>query len=506
LLTINNFPDDILLEIFSFYVGTYQDLDFIEVLLCRDTEKRLQSWQPLVQVCRRWRVLVLASPRRLNLQICCTPSESVETSVDVWPSLPLIIQGHVAESSVDNVIAEFKHSDRIRQIGLTCHITSQIEKIWTAMQVPFPQLAAVWLLFEDSSCVPVVPDSFLGGSAPHLRFLSLSAVPFPGLTKLLLSSTHLVTLWLANVPHSGYISPEAMATCLSMLTSLEDLQLRFESPQSCPDLENQPPPPPTRSVLPALTGFTFKGVNEYTEDLFSRIDAPRLCKLSATFFGDIDFDTRELGQFINRTPEFGAYDEAHLTFHSHEALVKLQFQPGRSQNGMVEVKISSQVSSWQLSFLTQICTMSFCLLVTTEKVYIEEDTFSPPKWKDDIKNTEWLDLFLPFAAVKNLYISTQLLQRIAPALQELTGERTTEVLPALENVLSDGFQPSKPVPEGFRKFISARQLITRPVTTSIWQRSDPRLPGTRVRGGSVVTMFLSPKFIVNIHRIRHRIY
>ncbi|KAN0109365.1 hypothetical protein V8E52_009337 [Russula decolorans] len=35
-------------------------------------------------------------------------------------------------------------------------------------------------------------------------------IPFPGLPKLLLSATHLVQLWLANIPHSGYISPEAM--------------------------------------------------------------------------------------------------------------------------------------------------------------------------------------------------------------------------------------------------------------------------------------------------------
>jgi hypothetical protein len=105
-----------------------------------------------------------------------------------------------------------------------------------------------------------------------------------------------------------------MATCLSMLTSLEELQLEFESPQSCPDQESRRPPPPTRSVLPALTNFWFKGVNEYLEDLVARIDAPRLYRLSTTFFNDIDFDTPELNQFISRTPTLGAYDEARLIF------------------------------------------------------------------------------------------------------------------------------------------------------------------------------------------------
>jgi hypothetical protein len=287
----------------------------------------------------------------------------------------------------------------------------------------------------------------------------LIAVPFPGLPKLLLSATHLVELWLCSIPHSGYISPEAMATCLSMLTSLEAIQLDFESPQSCPDRENRRSPPPTRSILPTLTFFWFKGVNEYLEDFVSRIDTPRLYQLSITFFNDIDFNTPELNQFISRTPTSGAYDEARFIFHSREALVRLhQFQPKQSHQRMVEVKILSPVSDWQLSSLAQICTLSLHIFLTIENLYIYENLYSAPNWKDDTENTEWLDLLLPFTAVKNLYVSKQFSPRIAPALQELTGARTTEVLPALQNVLLEGFQPSEPVQEGIAQFISTRQL------------------------------------------------
>ena len=352
MLTIDSLPDDVLLAIFDFYVVGYQDLDFVDVLLRgQDTKTRIQSWHPLVQVCRRWRGLVFESPRRLNLQICFTPNKYArKSSVDVWPSLPLLIEGHVSERSVDNVIAELEHCDRICQINLNCHTTSQIENFWTAVQVPFPELAALWLSFEDFLSVPVLPDSFLGGSAPRLRCLALGAVPFPGLPKLLLSATHLTRLWLVSIPHSGYISPEEMVTCLSTLTSLETLQLEFESPQSCPDLENQRSPPPTRSILPALTIFSFKGVNEYSEDLVSRIDAPRLYRLSTTFFNDIEFNTPELNQFISRTPTLGACDEARLIFHSREAVVRLrQFLLEGSDPRVVEVKILCQVSDWQLS-------------------------------------------------------------------------------------------------------------------------------------------------------------
>jgi hypothetical protein len=470
-LTIDDLPDDDLLAIFDFYVVSYQDLDFIDAVWGdRDTIRKIESWQSLVHVCRRWRCLVFGSPRRLNLQLLCTPERSARKSLDVWPALPLLIRGYVTETSVDNVIAELKHSDRISQIDLQCDTTLQIEKLLKAMQVPFPELALLCLTCEDLSG-PVLPDSFLCGSAPRLRFLALNSIPFPGLPNLLLSATHLVYLNLLDIPHSGYISPEAMITCLSLLTSLEQLFLGFNSPQSCPDQESRRPPPPTRSILPVLTVFWFKGVSEYLEDLVSWIDSPRLDWLSITFFNDLDFNTPELNQFISRTPALGEYDEARLIFYSHQALVRLrQFQPERSD----EVTILCQVLDWQLSSLAQICTFSLHLFLTMENLYIYDNLRSPPNWKDDIENTEWLDLLLPFTAVKNLYLSKQFSPRIAPALLELTGGRATEVLPALQNVLLEGYQPSEPVEEGITQFISARRLTNHPVAISAWDRDLER--------------------------------
>src|SRR6266852_8667608 len=70
------------------------------------------------------------------------------------------------------------------------------------------------------------------GSAPRLQYLRLERVPIPGLPKLLLSATDLVHLSLCRIPHSGYISPEAMVTCLSTLPRLKRLYLKFESPRS----------------------------------------------------------------------------------------------------------------------------------------------------------------------------------------------------------------------------------------------------------------------------------
>ena len=403
-------------------------------------------------------------------------------SSNVWPALPLLIQAD--GGPVDYVIAELEHSNRIRQISIELdpYTTREIEKLCTAMQVPFPELTALHLeslhLRYFPPSVPVLPDSFLGGSAPRLRFLLLQSTPFPGIPKLLSSATHLVKLYLYDVPHSGYISPETMATCLSAMTSLEVLQLSFESPESCPDLETQPPFLPTRFVLPSLTIFRFKGACEYLEEFLARIDAPQVYKLSITFFNDIHFDTPELTQFISRTPKLGVYDEARLIFDGRQALVRLlpRLKPSNHRN--VEATILCQVSDWQLSFLAQMCALSLRPLLTMENLYIFEGPHLQLVWKDDIEAAEWLDLLHSFTAVKNLYLSWQFAPRIAPALQELTGERTTEVFPALQTLFLEGFQPSEPVQGGIARFISARQLINQPVVISVWDGLDVG----RVRG------------------------
>ena len=461
ILTIDDLPDDVLLAIFDLYVFKCQDLHLLDV-----HQDKIESWQSLVHVCLRWRGLVFGSPRRLNLQLYYNPRRSAEKILGVWPALPLLISGCI-NPTMDNFITELEHSDRICQIDLFFYSTSQIEKLWTAMQVPFPELTVLRLSHfkYSSSSMPVLPDSILGGSAPRLRYVYLDGILFPGLPKLLMSATHLVKLYLHNIPHSGYISPEAMATCLSTLTSLETLQLEYESRQSSPDQENRRSPPPTRSILPALTAFGFKGVNEYLEELVAQINTPRLVQLWTTFFSDIYFDAPELLQFITQT--FEAPKDVYVVLNSQTASVILQRQVPPVD---VRVGISCREPDSQLSSVAPICTSFLPLLTTTENLYIHVQLRSELDWEDGIENTEWLELLDPFTAVKDLYLSKQSVPRIAPALQELTEEKTTEVLPTLQNLFLEGFQPRESVQEGIEQFISARQLTNLPVAISVWDR------------------------------------
>jgi hypothetical protein len=192
-------------------------------------KEEVEAWQTLVHVCRRWRSLVLRSPRRLNLRLVCAPETRTRDpdTLDVWPALPLIVQGNMFVPSVisgtDNIIVALGQSNRVCQVNLWGLVNRQLEQDSAAMQVPFPELTYLQLTSHDET-PPVLPDSFLGGSAPRLRYF-LEDIPFPGLPNLLLSATHLVQLWLIHIPPSGYISPEAMVASLSALSSSKPFTL-----------------------------------------------------------------------------------------------------------------------------------------------------------------------------------------------------------------------------------------------------------------------------------------
>jgi hypothetical protein len=261
-----------------------------------------------------------------NLRLFCTAG-TPRDAVDIWPAFPLLISDRgCLTGGPDNIIALLEHNNRVCQISFMQVTNSRFfDNVLKAMQEPFPELTdlVLWSLRET---MPVLPDSFLGGSTPRLRKLSLDGIPFPGLPKLLLSATHLVGLHLWNIPYFGYISPEAMVTLLSTLINLESLHIQFISPRSRLDRECRLPYPSTRSVLPILTELRFKGVSEYFEDLVARIDTPQLSTLYITFFNQIAFDTPQVVRFIHFTPRLKAFEKAHVVFDYEAARVNFSSQ------------------------------------------------------------------------------------------------------------------------------------------------------------------------------------
>jgi hypothetical protein len=454
-VTVDMLPDVALLRIFDFYVD----------------KAPIEAWRTLVHVCQTWRNVVFGSPRRLNLRLDCRASSPVREMLDIWPPLPIrmVIIG-LETRGLDNIIATLEHNDRIRDLAISGIPSMNRETIWAALQQPFPELADLQLAFLDETPFPVVPASFLGGSAPALRLIRLDSVPYPGVPNLLLSATHLVDLYLQRIPDSGYFSPEAMVTALFVLIRLEILEIWFESDRSRPDLKTRYSPPRTRTLLPALTMLIFRGVAEYLEDLVAPIDAPLVDTLGIFFFKfhQLIFETPQLNRLINRTPKFKAHGDARVELADWEVTVVLP----QTFDGEIELGLTCwPQSDWGLSSVVQLCESSLppAFIPAVEHLYIIQNKYS--KWFSSWQeNSHWLELFRPFTAVKNLYIASEFTSRIALALQELIGERVTEVLPALQTLFLEEPLQSGPLQEAIEQFAAARQLSSHPVAVSRWER------------------------------------
>ena len=245
------------------------------------------------------------------------------------------------------------------------------------------------------------------------------------------------------------------------------------TPLSCPDRERRYPPPLTRTALHALTRFEFKGVSEYLEYIVARIDTPLLDSIRITFFQQLIFDIPQLAQFMRRTTRFQTLNEADMIFNDTSVQVGY-LPPTWTLDENFGLRISCRDLEWQVSSLAQVITSFFPSIYIVEHLYIHWPQHLPSRWQDDIENI-WLEILYPFSAVKSLYISKTFVKCIAVALQELVGERVTDVLPALESLFLEELPPSGPVREAIGQFIAARQLLGRPVAISNWNRTREAL-------------------------------
>ena len=484
---ISILPDDVLLHIFHFDRVTYfEDVDRMidarVIQFPRTSESDTRDtrlwhlpwgWCRLTHVCQRWRSVVFASPNFLDLKLVFGPRTRVELA-DIWPPLPIILRNGFSfvmprGYDFDAVIV---HHNRVCEINLHHLSSSQLLRLTSAMQDQFPALIHLMLDFDGyyDHPAPAPPDGF---SAPRLQSLTLRNIPFPALPKLLLSATDLVDLTLVGIPQTGYFTPVALVTGLTVSANLKSLTIGFKSPLSRPDQESRRPPPTIRFVLPTLTRFYFRGVSEYLEDVVARIDAPLLCSIYITFFNQLIFDTPQLAQFMRRATRFQAFNDSEACVEFDSSCVRIGSPSWtRSFYDGLKLTILSTELDWQLSSLAPVLTSFLPFTDMVEQLYIIGPQFQPlsSQWLDDIEDVQWLDIFYPFPAVKNLYVCKEFAQYIAFALKELVVERVTEVFPALETLFFKELQPSGPVQEAIGKFVTARELLGHSVAVSRWNK------------------------------------
>ena len=444
-MTISVLPDNVLLEIFDLCDHNY-------------TYHNVWEWHLLVHVCQRWRQIVYSSPHRLNLKILCTPRTPVRKNLDIWPPFPIVIDywRGVTPKCVDDVITALEHFDRVCDVSLSV-TGSKLEKIITVMQEPFPVLKSLHIVSSNSQdgSVPVLPANFLGGSAPCLQEMYLFGIPFPALPTLL-SSTDLVALELCKIPPIGYFSPEALVVGLAASPRLETFLLGFQFNTSHP--RRIPPPPVTRTVLPALTYFHFRGGSEYLEDLVARIDGPQLRDIHINYFNQlVDFQVAPLAKFIDRRigPKSKLRRTARVTFSSGQ----VSFDEFHRQSYPSEPNLRHMTTilcegiDWQVSHMAQVLSQFSATLSNVVHLELNTYRYCPPEDTD----VEWVHLLHQFSALQALNVSRDIAGHVALALEGIA--MVAEVLPSLGLIYLNG-QPASTV----EKFVAARRLSDRPVT------------------------------------------
>ncbi|KAI0288994.1 hypothetical protein BC826DRAFT_1107322 [Russula brevipes] len=461
---IDKLPDDVLLDIFNFYLDN--DNSAYE-------PRGSDEWHTLVHVCRRWRQVVFASPRRLKLALLCGEKLPVRTMLDIWPAFPMDIQSHwrgTWEVGLDNIAAALEHRDRVRSIITLNFPSSAGSRLAEVIQVPFPELTCL-RLWWNAGIIHVLPDSFLGGSAPRLRTFQLRGIRYraAAVLNVLSSASDLVDLDLWNLAYidSEYISSESIVACLSSLNRLETFHLVIrlrQLPQYRPC-----PPPQTRVVLPALSYLSFEGENEYSEDMAARIDTPRLSRLSLSFFPDSVFDIPQMEQLIGRLEGLRPFKVARVVFDGWSIQLELDQPHGPPWRIGCMVGIDLQVSSMAL-----VCSQLSPFFSHIERLDLVPaySHFDPQCENNATESTQFLELFQPFAAIHSLYVSERLVPLVIPALRERIGERSTEVLPNLRDIFLGGYVKSGSVQDAIQSLLAVQRISSQPIAFHHWGRGS----------------------------------
>ena len=462
-MDIETLSDDVLLEIFDLYQAEDEDTNPWHDPGSEWRGRRsYDAWYTLAHVCQRWRYVVFESPRRLNLRLHCT-RRRVREMVGVWPALPIVIwDTENFRSDDDNIIAALHHRDRVCEIKLGYLTRFKSKKLVPLMQESFPALTKLQIQSPLGDEL-VLPDSFLGGSAPHLRFLCLSSISFPAFPNLLLSASNLVYLYLDGTP-SGYISPK-MVAALSALNKLEVMYIHFNYAVSDSDLEDLAPPPLTRSILPALNRLELRGDGKYLDGFVAWIDVPSINHLQIEFTNRPIFagDFFHLPQFIGRVEKFHSFDYANFDLSTHAVDVHLSPQiwvdgsPRQALNLKFLCDFDGPLPS--LADLVEVCN-SLLPLSNIESFSL----FAPDLSLDlrsgfNAEDPRWLEILRQFPAAKNLYLGSMVfVPGVAFGLKQVIEEGMTDVLPAIQKLSLFKSLSAGPVREAIEQFVTARGL------------------------------------------------
>jgi hypothetical protein len=464
LTSIHNLDDDSLLNIF--YIsrpGVLEESEYGNILLGDLVGERW--WYKCVQVCQRWRYLILGSASYLRLSLLCTRGTPVADMLIHPPPLPLIIhysdinQDLTAEDE-EGIMLALQNRNRVRLINLRISVPS-LQRLVTAIDGEFPTLEL--LSIEPSARQNTrfsLPPTF---GAPQLRHLWLDYFTSPIGSPFLTTAVGLVTLFLRSTHTSTYVRPDLFLRAISLLPHLEQLEIGFLFVVPDSEIEGQLSHMPitTPVTLPSLRHFGFWGNSGYLETLLPHMATPFLRILGIHFFNQPSFSVPRLLQFII-TAQYRC-SLSQLLFH-HEGVYILLTKPlagtGPDQSTYFWVNISCRHLDWQVSSITQILhdLRPFLSSVGELSLDYREHVLSS-EVHNEVDPTLWREFLGLFRSVQTLRVHKGLVGDVSRSLR-LDGDPSLELLPELKELVC----PTGSVEDkSFSPFIHAREVAVQPV-------------------------------------------
>jgi len=462
---IHSLDQDSLLHIFYLCRPVLLDEDETNniVILQGGIWTRERWWYKLVQVCRRWRYLILDSAHHLRLSLVVSRGTPVVEMLEHYPPLPLTIDyvNHsyfITTEAKEGIIDALKHRDRVRHIRLDIPVL-YLQQVIMALEGEFPILEFMWIgptTELDTSLI--LPKSL---RAPYLRHLGLSNFALPIGSPLLTTSMSLTTtLFLDWIRPSGYFHPNDLVHRLSQMPRLEILGISFHPPG--PNLDVNEELLPTQVTLPNLRWFSFQGAGAYLEALLPCMTAPLLAKLLINFFNPLTFHLPHLVRFLH-TAENLRFSRAKLHFR-RELFYVTVYPDKEARVYALSMAIICRHLNRQVASAAQILSVLRSAFSAVEnltlKVYVGYG-MSSEEWLNEADRTQWRDLLGPFSNVKTFQVSSGLVSQLSRSLQVEGGESPVELLPELKEL---SYNNCSVFDDAFGAFIDARRIAGRPVT------------------------------------------
>jgi hypothetical protein len=434
---------------------------------------RERWWYKLVQVCRRWRYLVLESASYLRLSLVCARGTPVATMLAHSPPLPLIIDhldqyDNVTAKDEEGIFLALRHRDRLRRIRIMKAIPI-LQKLIMVLDGEYPILEHLYIT-DQRYLRPMIkrntelnfPENF---RAPQIRCLVLMNFAIPIGSPLLTTTGNLVTLNLGMIPRSVYFRPNALLQRLLLMPQLEILGIFFNSDILRGDMERQllHTTITTRITLPNLRRFGFQGANAYLEALLPWITMPLLERLQVYFFNQPTYSIPHLQQLTDNTGNL-RLKYARLTFYDdHVGMIVYPHKEAKMYT--LDMSLIGRNFDWQVDSAAQVCRMLRTVLFEVEHLVLDYERHNISLWWGAVAHrTHWRELLGTFDNAKTLYLRFWLVEQLARALQSGEEESSTELLPELQELSYLTVQGTGASYDAFAGFIDERQKAGRPVT------------------------------------------